>query len=75
MCPSGSIANDDEELLTEEELLTLPPFRKIKPRAFAELRRRGLVPFLPLGHRSYLYRASSVRAALRRLERNIPEAK
>jgi len=66
---------DEEELLTQCELLALPAFRKIKPRAFADLRRRGLIPYTPIGHRSFLYRAISVIAALQRLERNSVEVK
>jgi hypothetical protein len=62
---------DEEELLTERELLRLPPFRKLKLR-FGRLRRKGLVPYVRLGHKSYLYRPSAVLAAIRSMEQQTP---
>jgi hypothetical protein len=34
----------------------------------ARFRKKKLIPYLPLGHRSYLYDVDKVRAALNRLE-------
>lgn len=63
---------EEEELLTKEELLRLRPFRKLKSARFGRLRRQGLVPYVRLGHKSYLYRPSAVLAALRVLEQQVP---
>jgi hypothetical protein len=58
-----------EELLTEEEILRLPPFRHVTPSLFARRRREGLIPFVRMGRKTYLYRASEVLAALRKFDR------
>jgi len=54
-----------EKLLTEAELLLQI---NIPIKKFGELRRKGLVPVVKLGHKSYRYRLSSVMRALRKLE-------
>jgi hypothetical protein len=66
-----ALIHEEEELVTLEELLQLPPFRKIHPDTFGRMRRKGLFPYLRIGHKSYLYRPSDVLAALRQLERPV----
>ncbi len=75
MCPVASHPpaqiEKEEELIPLEELLALPPLRKLTPEAFGRLRRKGVFPYLRLGHKTYLYRVSQVLAALRRCERPV----
>ena len=58
-----------EELVTQEEVLRLPPFRHITPSMFARRRREGQFPFVRMGRKTYLYRISEVLAALRKFDR------
>ena len=58
-----------EELVTQEEILRLPPFRYVTPSLFARRRREGLIPFVRMGKKTYLYRVSEVLAALRKFDR------
>jgi hypothetical protein len=60
---------EEEELVPLEELLQLPPLRRIDPGQFGRLRRRGLFPYVQVGHKTYLYNPRKVLAALRELER------
>lgn len=62
----------EEELVTLQEPLHLPPLRKIERAQFGRLRRKGLVPYVRLGHKTYLYRPSAVIEALKRLEHQGP---
>jgi len=59
----------EEALVTQEEILRLPPFRYIKPSLFARRRREGFIPFVRVGRKVYLYRVSEVLAALRKFDR------
>ena len=56
---------EEEKLLTEAELLVR---LNIPIKKFGELRRKGIIPVVRLGHRSYRYRLSSVMRALSKLE-------
>jgi hypothetical protein len=58
-----------EELVTKEEILSLPPFRHINAQMFARRRREGQIPFVRISARTYLYRVSEVLAALRKFDR------
>jgi hypothetical protein len=59
---------DSEELVTIDEILQLPPLRNIERATFNRLRRKGLFPYVVLGHKTYLYNPSAVLAALKSLE-------
>jgi hypothetical protein len=54
--------------LTEPEVLRA--LRVVKPKKFGELRRKGLIPYVLLGHRSYIYDLDEVRRALKKLTIN-----
>jgi hypothetical protein len=59
----------EEELVTQEEVLRLPPFRYINPSMFARRRREGHIPYVRISKKTYLYRISEVLAALRKFDR------
>jgi hypothetical protein len=59
----------EEELVPEQEILNLPPFRHINRSLFARRRREGHIPFVRIGKKTYLYRVSEVLAALRKFDR------
>lgn len=67
---SLSTLTPEDALVTQAELLAMPAFRRVPARTFDALRRKGLVPFLLLGHKTYLYRPRAVAEALIRLEKN-----
>lgn len=67
LMPSTTLISH-EKFLTEEELLEDEFFKNITPTKFGRLRRLGLIPFLKLGHKTYLYQKSRVLAALAKLE-------
>jgi hypothetical protein len=58
-----------EELVTQDEILRLPPFRYVTASMFARRRREGFIPFVRLSRRVYLYRISEVLAALHEFDR------
>ena len=62
-----------EELVTIEEILALPQFRKIGRLAFKRLQRQGLFPYVLLGPKKFLYNPEKVIAALKRRERPAKE--
>jgi hypothetical protein len=71
-CPmrtTVSVLEEEEELVQLEELLQLRLLRRITPGQFGRLRRRGLIPFVELGHKTYLYSPAKVLAAFRKMER------
>jgi len=55
------------QLLTQEEILQKIFGKRLHPKKFEEMRRRGLIPYVKMGHRTYMYDESAVRRALRRL--------
>jgi hypothetical protein len=64
-----TIPDATEKLLTEEELLADEALKNVPRTKFGRLRRKGFVPFIKLGHKTYLYRKSRVLAALAKLEK------
>jgi len=60
---------EEEELVTQEDILRLLPFRHINPVMFARRRREGHFPFVRISRKTYLYRVSEVLAALRKFDR------
>jgi hypothetical protein len=64
---------EQEELVSLEELLQLPPLRRFPPDVFGRLRRRGLFPYVAIGHKTYLYNPARVLEALKKLERPAKE--
>ncbi len=65
---ASATVNSEEKFLTQDELLGDKIFENVSANKFERLRRLGLVPFLRLGHRTYLYQKSRVLEALAKLE-------
>jgi len=55
------------QLLTKEEVLKKIFGNRLHPKKFEAMRRQGLIPYVRLGHRIYMYDEREVRRALRRL--------
>jgi len=57
-----------DQLLTQEEVLKRIFGNRLHPKKFEAMRRQRLIPFVKLGHRTFLYDEAAVRRALNRLE-------
>ena len=57
-----------EKLLTQSELLGEEALRNVSSDKFGRLRRLGLIPYIKLGHKTYLYQKTRVMEALAKLE-------
>ena len=61
----NTLPNPDDLISGEVLLKRLGP--SITAKKFGELRRKRLIPYVRLGHRTYVYEEAAVRRALKKL--------